>query len=147
MGAAAGTVVVRRSTCGEHTPAPPQRGTDKATTNTYRRNDGSSRQPSDISPQVMPASSRAQRQLQVGTVTHNSKVESSADVGTMIRQARRTAALTQQELGDRIGATRQWVIRLEQGHHGTAISTVLAALPELGLEMVAQFDLPPSGRD
>ncbi len=54
--------------------------------------------------------------------------------------------MTQQQLADRVGTTRQWVIRLEQGRNGTAINTALIALEELGLEMVAQLDLPPHGR-
>ena len=78
-------------------------------------------------------------------MTGGRKVESAADVGALIRQARLAAAMTQQQLADRVGATRQWVIRLEQGRDGTALSTALAALEELGLEMVAQLDLPPAG--
>ncbi|WP_419853893.1 helix-turn-helix transcriptional regulator [Candidatus Poriferisodalis sp.] len=66
---------------------------------------------------------------------------SAAGVGALVRRQRRAAAMTQQQLADRIGATRQWVIRLEQGRHGTAMNTALIALEELGLEMVAQLDL------
>ena len=55
--------------------------------------------------------------------------------------------MTQQQLADRVGTTRQWVIRLEQGRHGTTMNTALVALSELGLEMVAQLDLPRRGRD
>ena len=54
--------------------------------------------------------------------------------------------MTQQQLADRVGTTRQCVIRLEQGRHGTAMSTALFALEELGLEMVAQIGLSPHGR-
>lgn len=69
------------------------------------------------------------------------RVESAGDVGALIRRRRRAAAMTQQQLADRVGTTRQWVIRLEQGRHGTALNAVLIALEELGLEMFAQFDL------
>lgn len=54
--------------------------------------------------------------------------------------------MSQQQLADRVGTTRQCVIRLEQGRNGTALSTALIALEELGLEMVAQLDLPPDGQ-
>ena len=54
--------------------------------------------------------------------------------------------MTQQQLADRVGTTRQWIIRLEQGRHGTAMHTALVALAELGLEMVAQLDLAPHER-
>ena len=97
--------------------------------------------------QPLSASSRTQRQLQVGAVTSSHKVESAVDVGALIRQARQAAAMTQQQLADRVGTTRQWVIRLEQGRHSTTMNTALVALSELGLEMVAQLDLPRRGRD
>lgn len=80
-------------------------------------------------------------------MTGGCKVESAGDVGALIRQERQAAAMTQQQLADRVGTTRQCIIRLEQGRHGTAMNTVLAALEQLGLEMVAHLDLPPHGTD
>lgn len=50
--------------------------------------------------------------------------------------------MTQQELADRAGTTRQWVIRLEQGRPTPTMSTVLIVLSELGLELVAMHNLP-----
>ena len=50
--------------------------------------------------------------------------------------------MTQQELADQIGTTRQWVIRLEHGQNGPTMSTTLIALSVLGLEMVALHDPP-----
>ena len=74
-------------------------------------------------------------------MTDGYKVESAVEVGALIRQARVVAAMTQQELADRVGTTRQWVIRLEQGQNSPAMSTVMVALSVLGLEMVALHDL------
>lgn len=74
-------------------------------------------------------------------MTDGYKVESAVEAGALIRQARVVAAMTQQELADRVGTTRQWVIRLEQGQNSPAMSTVLVALSVLGLEMVALHDL------
>ena len=76
-------------------------------------------------------------------MTGGYKVASAVDVGMLIRQARQAAAMSQQQLADRVGTTRQCVIRLEQGRNGTALGTALIALEELGLEMVAQLDAPP----
>ncbi len=76
-------------------------------------------------------------------MTDSHKVESAVDIGALIRQQRQATAMTQQQLADRVGTTRQWVIRLEQGRHGTAMNTALIALEELELEMIAQLDLPP----
>ena len=73
-----------------------------------------------------------------------SQVASAHDLGTLIRQARRAEGLTQQALADQVGSTRQWVIRLEQGQPTVAMARVLDVLSELGLELVAQHDLPPA---
>ena len=69
------------------------------------------------------------------TVAHT--VKTVVDVGALIRQTRQAAAMTQQQLADHAGTTRQCIIRLEQGHHGVALNTALIALEELGLEMGA----------
>ena len=50
--------------------------------------------------------------------------------------------MTQQELADQVGTTRQWVIRLERGRDSPAMSRVLVSLSVLGLEMVALHDPP-----
>ena len=81
--------------------------------------------------------------MQVGAVSDACEVVSVADVGRLIREARQAASMSQQELADRVGTTRQWVIRLEQGHSGSTTSKALTALAVLGLELVAVHDLPP----
>ena len=91
----------------------------------------------------MPAPQRAPRQAQVGAVTEGREVASVADVGALIRQTRRAAGRTQHDLADQVGTTRQWVIRLERGHHTLGMGKVLDVLSALGLEMVAFHDLPP----
>ena len=87
--------------------------------------------------QALSASPEPQRQMQVSAVTGGHKVETAVDVGALIRHTRQTAAVTQKQLADRVGTTRQCIIRLEQGHRGTALNTALIALEELGLEMAA----------
>lgn len=72
-------------------------------------------------------------------MTVGDKIESVADLGALMRRARQAAGMTQAELADRIGTTRQWVIRMEQGRHTTTMNMVLIALSELGLEMVAEL--------
>lgn len=73
-------------------------------------------------------------------MSRNPVIESAADLGAVVRQARRAAGITQQRLADQVGSSRQWIIRLEQGHHRMAMSTVFEVLWALGLEMVAQVD-------
>ena len=81
--------------------------------------------------------------VEASSATESHKVFSVADVGALVREARLAAGITQQQLADMVDTTRQWVIRLEQGHHSTSISTVLTALSVIGLEMVAQYELSP----
>jgi len=65
------------------------------------------------------------------------RVETDVDVGQLIRRTRRAAAMTQQQLAERVGTTRHCIIRIEQGGHHVALDTALAVLEELGLEIVA----------
>lgn len=71
------------------------------------------------------------------------EIESVADLGAAMRRARQAAQMTQEQLADRIGATRQWVIRAEQGSPTATMSMMLLALAELELEMVAHLNPPP----
>ena len=77
-------------------------------------------------------------------VPETSQVASAHDLGTLIRQKRQYEGLTQQALADQVGASRQWVIRLEQGQPTVAMAKVLDVLWQLGLELLAQHDLPPA---
>lgn len=67
-------------------------------------------------------------------------VVSAADIGRAVREKRVESALTQHQLAARIGATRQWVNRLEQGSTQAAMSRVMDVLAALGLELVAELD-------
>ena len=68
----------------------------------------------------------------------------AAGLGEAVRRERCAAGLTQQGLADLVDASRQWVIRLEQGSGSVRLETVLEALETLGLEMVVVCDLPPA---
>ncbi len=65
----------------------------------------------------------------------------ASEVGDAVRDARRAAGITQQELADRIKVTRQWVIRLEQGRDEVRMSDVQAVCNELGLMLRAEFEV------
>lgn len=78
----------------------------------------------------------------VGAMREERRVLSAADVGRLVRETRQAASMTQQELADRVGTTRQWVIRLEQGHPTPTMNTVLIVLSELGLELIVTHNLP-----
>ncbi|MDE0066922.1 MAG: helix-turn-helix domain-containing protein [Acidimicrobiaceae bacterium] len=73
-------------------------------------------------------------------MSRNPLIETSADLGAVVKQTRRAAGITQQSLAELVGSSRQWVIRLEQGHHRMAMGTVIEVLRVLGLELAAQTD-------
>jgi transcriptional regulator with XRE-family HTH domain len=63
------------------------------------------------------------------------RIDTPADVGAAIRQRRSALGLDQSALAARIGATRQWVIAIEQGHPRAALGLVLRALAALDLTL------------
>ncbi len=67
----------------------------------------------------------------------------AADLGQVIRRQRQAVTMTQDELANQIGTTRQWINRLENGDERMALSRVLRVLSVLKLEMVALYVPPP----
>lgn len=63
-----------------------------------------------------------------------------------IRELRAARSMTQQELADRIGVTRQTVIAIEQDKYSPSLETafLVALVFEVPLEQVFQFD--PKGK-
>lgn len=60
------------------------------------------------------------------------------DLGQEIRRARNAAGLTQQELGEFIGADRIAIAALERGEVTTQVRRLLAVLDAVGLEIELQ---------
>lgn len=59
-----------------------------------------------------------------------------AQIGAATRSARRRAGLTQQQLAERAGVSRRWLIALESGHSERAeLGKVLDTLDTLGLDL------------
>ena len=54
------------------------------------------------------------------------------DVGAMIRQGRQANALSQQDLADKMGVSRQWVVSAEKGAPTAQLQLVLEALRCVG---------------
>jgi DNA-binding XRE family transcriptional regulator len=59
----------------------------------------------------------------------------SAVIGSLVRQARTTAGLSQTELGHRIGASRFWVAQFEKGKPGAELGLAIKALEAVGLSV------------
>lgn len=63
------------------------------------------------------------------------RVSTTGDLGALVRQERQDQGLTQAELAERIGTTRQWVSQFESGTLNPRVGLVLAALTALGLDI------------
>lgn len=63
------------------------------------------------------------------------RLRTAREIGLRIRDRRMHLGLSQAELAERVGMTRQWVIGLEKGAPGAALGTVLRTLAELGLAL------------
>jgi HTH-type transcriptional regulator / antitoxin HipB len=57
------------------------------------------------------------------------------EIGLRIRDRRMQLGMSQAQLAERIGMSRQWVVSLEKGAPGAALGTVLRAISELGLDV------------
>jgi len=66
----------------------------------------------------------------------NQSARTAKQIGAIIRRARRNAGLTQIDLGKRIGLRQATISRLEKGEEQTKLSTLLAVLSALGLEII-----------
>lgn len=66
-------------------------------------------------------------------------IRTAHELGHFIRDRRRTANMTQDQLARRIGVSRQWVVDIERGKPTAALSLVLRTLTALGI----RIDLRP----
>lgn len=64
------------------------------------------------------------------TILTNSK-----DLGRAIRDRRLQLALTQQQLAERVGVARQWIVKVENGKARADLDPLLRTLFQLGLEL------------
>ncbi len=70
------------------------------------------------------------------------KIRSARNLGAAVREARRQHGLTQQELAQRAGVSREWLGRLEQGHARLELQLVLNTLAAAGLVLEVSDDDP-----
>jgi HTH-type transcriptional regulator/antitoxin HipB len=60
-------------------------------------------------------------------------IRNSRDFGAAVKDARLRRGLTQAELADQIGVSRQWVIALERGKSTAELGAALRTLSALGM--------------
>jgi y4mF family transcriptional regulator len=62
-------------------------------------------------------------------------VRNSGDIAAVVRSRRKAIGLTQRELAERVGVSRQWVVAVEAGAPTAGVDLVLTALREVGLRV------------
>jgi transcriptional regulator with XRE-family HTH domain len=65
------------------------------------------------------------------------RIQSPADLARTIKTRRQARGLTQQDIADAVGITRQSLARIERGHGGVSFDTVLRILETLELNLEA----------
>lgn len=65
------------------------------------------------------------------------RIRTARDLGALIRDRRTSIGWSQQNLADRCGASKRWVVAIESGKAGAEIGMVLRALSALDLELTA----------
>jgi len=63
------------------------------------------------------------------------RASTPSELGLLVRERRHDLRLSQQELADRAGVSRPWLVTVEQGHSRAELGKVLALLAELGLTL------------
>jgi transcriptional regulator with XRE-family HTH domain len=71
-------------------------------------------------------------------VSDTVRVYNSAGLGAAVRHFREEAALTQQELADRVGVHRTYLARLESGSSTEQLERLVALLKELGARIIVE---------
>jgi y4mF family transcriptional regulator len=66
-------------------------------------------------------------------------VRTPHEIGLLIRDRRRAAGITQAELAERVGASREWVRHLESGKPRLELALTLRALTALGIALNAEL--------
>ncbi|RLP75951.1 XRE family transcriptional regulator [Mycetocola tolaasinivorans] len=64
-------------------------------------------------------------------------IQKPADLARLIKTQRQTQRLTQQDVADAAGITRQSLARIERGHSGVAFDTILRIFEKLSIRLDA----------
>ena len=65
------------------------------------------------------------------------EIRTMGDLGALVRSARTARGMTQADLAARLNASRDWVVRLENGHPRLEAQRVLDALRVVGVNLDA----------
>lgn len=65
------------------------------------------------------------------------QIQKPADLARTVKTRRQAQGLTQQDIADAVGITRQSLARIERGHSGASFDTILRIFEKLGLRLEA----------
>ena len=68
------------------------------------------------------------------------QIQKPADLARMVKARRQSQGLTQQDVADAVGMTRQSLARIERGHAGASFDLVLRIFEKLGIRLEANSD-------
>jgi HTH-type transcriptional regulator/antitoxin HipB len=69
------------------------------------------------------------------------RIKTAVDIGALIRDRRTRLGLKQQDLADKVGVSRQWLIEVEKGKPRAELSLVLRTIADLGISLMTG-DIP-----
>jgi len=69
------------------------------------------------------------------------------DIRSHLRQHRQASGLTQQELAERVGVTRQTILSIEKGKYTPSVALALGFAEVLGVEVEDLFQLNKGEED
>ena len=69
-------------------------------------------------------------------------IRTPREVGLLVRDRRRVQGVTQAELAERVGASREWIRLLESGKPRLELGLTLRALTALGINLNAEVGSP-----
>lgn len=72
--------------------------------------------------------------------TFRGRIASPEQLGDAIRQGREIQGWSQRELAARLGVTQKWLWELEQGKPGLLMERLFAALREVDVDLLAEFE-------
>ena len=74
-------------------------------------------------------------------------IRTANDLGHLIRDQRRQAKLTQEQLARRVGVSRKWIVDIEGGKRTAELSLALRTLRALGIDLDARQRRAHHGRN
>lgn len=72
------------------------------------------------------------------------RVRSARDLGVVVRSERQAANLTQADLAERAGVTREWLVKFEKGAPGAQLGKALSVLNALHSKVTVESGKPQS---